>query len=296
VDPKGRFQIDSLGRVHNLIPRAWGFTYRVSSDGGGSWQSVDLELPESHSIDQFDFRANAQAGVAATAVHTHDGALDVDRDLVYKLDIASKQPRLLRRYQVGLADVNSTAGVGNDVRFDFDTVAVFADGRVAVSFLDSTTQSPSGSTRPAIAIEGATTLASATGGPPAKETAGTAQAPLQGTVTIPSAGAGVRIGGVTSGYFVFDSLAGADNASMEVNATPSLPADVDVYLQQQLPDGTWSDDLADGTSSSLSGETMYAGTLPPGRYRVEAHEWAGPPGLQVKLVLTFFNSAGAAGG
>jgi hypothetical protein len=57
----------------------------------------------------------------------------------------------------------AVAGVGNAVRFDFESVSIFPDGRVAVSFLDSTTtmhhpvhgtEGPS----PAIAIELSTTL------------------------------------------------------------------------------------------------------------------------------------------
>ena len=65
---------------------------------------------------------------------------------------------LQRRYTVGLGDVGSAAGVGNSVRMDFQTIAIFADGRVAVSFLDSTTHYPSPTTgadqqRPAVAIE-----------------------------------------------------------------------------------------------------------------------------------------------
>jgi hypothetical protein len=48
--------------------------------------------------------------------------------------------------------------VGTSVRMDFQTIVVFADGRIALSFLDSTTHYPSPSTgldqqRPAIAIE-----------------------------------------------------------------------------------------------------------------------------------------------
>ncbi|TDD15974.1 hypothetical protein E1218_30570 [Kribbella turkmenica] len=58
--------------------------------------------------------------------------------------------------------MDATGGVGNDVRFDFASVAIFDDGRVAVSFLDSTTTSPSTTNPdrkgPAVAIEGATTL------------------------------------------------------------------------------------------------------------------------------------------
>jgi hypothetical protein len=96
------------------------------------------------------------------------------------------------------------------------------------------------------------------------------------------------VGGTTSAYLEFDSLEGADNALVRVEATPALPADVDLYLQRQLADGSRRDDLAAGTSSSLADETLEGGPLVTGRYRVEAHNWAGPAGLEVALRLTFF--------
>ena len=297
-EPDGAFQVDSQGRLHNVVPNGNSFTYRISSDGGSTWKSVVVSLPAGSNFEEWDFKANAQAGVAAVAIHAQDTQLGVDRDLVVKLDIGRKGPRALRIYQVGLADLGATAGVGNDVRFDFGTVAILPDGRVATSFLDSTTTSPSPTTgeeriSPAVAIEGATTLGRKERS--ADEPVGTAQAPISGTVLIPAAGAGERVGGVTSAYLEFESLAGADNALLRVQATPSLPADVDLYFQRQLSDGSWSGDIGSGTSSALDGETLDAGPLVAGRYRVEAHNWAGPPGLQVTLVLTFYNGAGVAG-
>ena len=81
-----------------------------------------------------------------------------DQDWVWKFSISGSSPVLQRRYTVGLGDAGSAAGVGNSVRMDFQTLAIFADGRVAVSFLDSTTHYPSPTTgleqqRPALAIE-----------------------------------------------------------------------------------------------------------------------------------------------
>ena len=130
------------------------------------------------------------------------------------------------------------------------------------------------------------------GGPPPT---GPAQAPVEGTVTPAAPGAGVRQGGVTSEYLEFDAQAGADNARVSVAATPSAPADVDLYLQRRNADGTWSDDLAVGGSASTETETLAFGRLAPGRYRIEAHNWAGPPGTAVALELTFFDSSGHQG-
>jgi hypothetical protein len=164
-EPEGIFQTDSAGRVHNVIPsedRA-AFDYRVSADGGQTWKTTTVDLPSHHSINEIDFRANLVAGVAAVAMRARDGLSGNDQDLVYKFDITGTAPRLARLYEVGLGDVAAVAGVGNPVRFDFESVTVFADGRVAVSFLDSTTtmHHPVHGTEgpaPAMAIEGTTTL------------------------------------------------------------------------------------------------------------------------------------------
>ena len=158
VDPQGLFQVDSAGRVHNVVPSGTGFDYRLSSDGGQSWKTVHVALPPKYSIDQIDFRANKAAGVGAVVIHALNSDTGNDQDWVWKFSISGSAPVLQRRYTVGLGDAGSAAGVGNSVRMDFQTLAIFADGRVAVSFLDSTTHYPSPTTgqeqqRPALAIE-----------------------------------------------------------------------------------------------------------------------------------------------
>ena len=151
--PQGRFQVDSAGRLHNVIPRGKRFIYRVSTDAGRSWKSINVPLPPKHSIEEIDFRANKAVGLAAVAIHGHDSKKTVDKDMLFKIDITSNMPRLMRYHQVGLADVNGSSGVGANVRFDFETVTILPDGRVAMSFYDTTT-----SATPALAIEGATAL------------------------------------------------------------------------------------------------------------------------------------------
>ena len=53
--------------------------------------------------------------------------------------------------------------------------------------------------------------------------------------------------------------------------------------------------MASGASGELTGETMTTTRLGPGTYRIEVHNWAGPPGNQVSLSTTFYNSAGEPG-
>lgn len=160
-DPEGLYQVDSAGRIHNLVPASDGgsFDYRISADGGGTWQTVNVPLPRSHVIEELDFRANKAAGVAAVAIHAQNLAAGTDQDLAWKIGIGTNTPVLKQAFVVGLGDVNSTAGVTNDVRMDFQTIAIFPDGRIAMSVLDSTTNE-----EPALVIEQGTVLGSKVGG------------------------------------------------------------------------------------------------------------------------------------
>ena len=123
--------------------------------------------------------------------------------------------------------------------------------------------------------------------------AGPAQPEETASVT-PAAGAPQRTP-VTVAYHEFDVREGFDNAALLVSAVPSLEADVDLYLQRQNADGTWSSDLTSGATGSLTEESLRYASPEPGRYRVEAHNWAGAPGTRIDLTLTFLNSAGQTG-
>ena len=147
-----------------------------------------------------------------------------------------------------------------------------------------------------VAGSAAVTLRMDAPGKPQDPVVGVAQPPVRGTVITRAPGAGDRIGGVTSDYLVFVVPEGVDNATGQVAATYPLPGDIDLFLQQQSPDGTWSDvPGASGESGSLSGESMSFARLAPGTYRIEVHNWLGPPGNLVSVTATFFNSAGQPG-
>ena len=133
------------------------------------------------------------------------------------------------------------------------------------------------------------------GGTPQGETSGPAQPPLEATITTQAPGAGERIEGVTSEYFEFDVDAVHDNATMRGVATPSLPADLDLYLERREGDGTWVEVDSGNNDGALDGEEIGTGRLDPGHYRLEVHNWAGPPGNDVAIAITFFNSAGEPG-
>ena len=153
-----RILADSRGWLHRFTPEGGAFGYGVSTDGGKTWSSIDEPLPCNCSIDtsdvqDYDFKVNGALGIAAIVMHVKDATTGTSRDLVYKIDVSTPQPRVARRYVVGKGDLTTGVGLGSSApRFDFDTIAILPDGRVAVSFDDST------HTTPAVAIEQTTTL------------------------------------------------------------------------------------------------------------------------------------------
>jgi predicted acyl esterase len=123
---------------------------------------------------------------------------------------------------------------------------------------------------------------------------GPAQPGVSESVLVPAPGAGVFLEPVTAVGVEFDIQEGFDNASLEAVATPATPADIDLYLQRQMEDGGWSDDISSGTTGSTETETLTAGRQDPGRYRILVHNWVGGP-TEVHLQVTFFNQAGEPG-
>lgn len=116
--------------------------------------------------------------------------------------------------------------------------------------------------------------------------------PTQRASVTPALGGPARTPG-TVAYYEFDVEEDFDNANLLVGAVPSMPADIDLYVQRQQADGTWSEeDLASGASGSLNSEQLRMRRPAPGHYRVEAHNWLGAPATRVDLTLTFLNSAG----
>ncbi len=126
---------------------------------------------------------------------------------------------------------------------------------------------------------------------------GPAAPTIDRTVTTAAVGAPVRVADVTSQYIEFTIPENSDTAGGHVTAAVALPADIDLYLQRSLGGGEWSADMTVGGSSSLSGESMAIDRrLQPGQtYRIEIHNFAGPPGNAVKVRAVFHNSTGQPG-
>jgi hypothetical protein len=192
--PPSYIQVDSAGRVHAVRPVGSSLEYRISADGGRTWTSATFPLSmQADATRLTDFKVNRAVGVSAIAARVDS------QDWVYKFDITGSSARLLRVYRVGLGDnpAGSNVGALTSPRMDFQNMVIFPDGRVATSFLDSTTFShPPGTgmlgrITPALAIE----LDSSFGPPPAPDLRVTA---MSATSQKPKAGDPVQVSATVS--------------------------------------------------------------------------------------------------
>lgn len=283
--PPTFIQIDSRGRIHHLRSVTGGFEYRISADQGRTWTTTMVPFP----LGLSDFHVNAAIGVAAVATRVNN------QDWVYKFDIGGASARLTRRYKVGLGDARAAPGVGQLTapRFDFDTLAILPDGRVAMSFLDSTTLShPPGTgmlgrLTPALAIEMDTTLPSANADVALTATDSPDPVvvgdPLTYTLHVENRGpdqadavtltdrlpAGVRFDAATSGCREWlgtvtcslGTLAAGAAADVSITVTPQEPGTLvnDASILAGTTDPDHSNDAASTTTSAVCTITGTAG-------------------------------------
>lgn len=150
--PDGRLVQDSRGWSHVVAVREGLVTYNLSKDGGQTWTSTTTALPANHTVEEWDFHANGALGLTAVGIHAHNGLTNTDQDLVIKYGTACGQPEHTRTHFVGAGNLNAGRGLGASIRFDFATMVILPDGRIATSMMDTS------HTSPALAVELSTEL------------------------------------------------------------------------------------------------------------------------------------------
>jgi len=139
---------DSRGWLSDVVPdRVTGansLVYRLSRDGGGRWSAPAILKPPTggklEADDLYNVVVNGHLGLAAVSARFDNKAGD-GQDMVFVLDIAQAQPRLLYSLLLGKGDIRTANDVTGSLgdRMDYATVAILPDGRIAASFDDSTT-------------------------------------------------------------------------------------------------------------------------------------------------------------
>ena len=138
--PSRNLVIDSSGAIHSVScnesdPGAKGcdgtfnLTHRVSYDGGYNWTNYTHKWPASLSVSdntfEWDFQAdgNLDLAVLSVRVQTENNGTASDVDLVFHIREYREDMKADSITIIGLGDLDATSGAGNDVRFDFSSMA-----------------------------------------------------------------------------------------------------------------------------------------------------------------------------
>jgi hypothetical protein len=146
---KGRLHSDSRGWLHDVVAIGDTVTYRLSRDGGRSWKESTFAVPGEANIESWDFKAHGKLGLSAIALHVQKDDKN-HQDMVMRIDTRKGVAKLKDTLLVGDGNMSFTSGLdvggvltnAKSNRFDFATVAILPDGKLAVGFVDKTYDDP----------------------------------------------------------------------------------------------------------------------------------------------------------
>ena len=142
VFPSEYCQIDRAGALHCVSNSGTSLTHYLSMDGGATWMNQTYALGvEATQIEEWEFQANGELDLFVLNVRyqSTDGP---DVDTVYHVRGYSEDMTPDTLTYIGQGDLDSTSGAGNDIRFDFASLAILNDGGVVVAYHDSTDPDP----------------------------------------------------------------------------------------------------------------------------------------------------------
>ena len=140
--PSEYCQIDSVGVIHCVANSGTSFTHYMSNDGAVNWTNYTYELGDvATQIEEWEFQANGELDLFVLNVR-YQSAEGPDVDTLYHVRGYSEDMSPDSITYIGQGDLDSTSGAGNDIRFDFASLAILNDGGVVVAYHDSTDPDP----------------------------------------------------------------------------------------------------------------------------------------------------------
>ena len=142
IFPSEYCQIDRSGALHCVSNEGTTFTHHLSYDGGITWNEQNYTLGNiAESIEEWEFQANGELDLFTLNVR-YQSTEGPDVDTIYHVRGYSEDMSPDTITYLGLGDLDSTSGAGNDIRFDFASLGILNDGGVVVAFHDSTDPDP----------------------------------------------------------------------------------------------------------------------------------------------------------
>ena len=164
VFPSKYVSIDSSGAIHSIscnlanpsvngCDGSFSLTHFLSLDGGLTWSNFTHLWPDATAVGnqatfEWDMQADGNLDLLVlsmrvqTARNNSAGGEGADVDLIYHIRGYRDSLEVDTITQIGLGDLDAVSGAGNDIRFDFSSLAILPDGGVVVAYHDSTDEDP----------------------------------------------------------------------------------------------------------------------------------------------------------
>lgn len=140
--PSEYCQIDRSGALHCVSNSGTIFTHHMSLDGAQTWTNQSYEMGAmATQIEEWEFQANGELDLFILNVR-YQSSEGPDVDTVFHVRGYSESLTPDTMTYIGQGDLDSTSGAGNDIRFDFASLAILNDGGVVVAYHDSTDPDP----------------------------------------------------------------------------------------------------------------------------------------------------------
>ena len=114
----------------------------MSLDGAQTWTNQSYEMGAmATQIEEWEFTANGALDLFILNVR-YQRSEGPDVDTVFHVRGYSESLTPDTMTYIGQGDLDSTSAAGNDIRFDFASLAILNDGGVVVAYHDSTDPDP----------------------------------------------------------------------------------------------------------------------------------------------------------
>ena len=132
---------DASTALHCVAKVGQSLSHMISWDGGENWTTQNYSFEGVDAIEEWEWHSSGVNDLFVLAVryqHT-DGA---DRDVAYHVRGFSESIEPDQMTWIGLGDLDSTSGAGQDIRFDFASMALLPDGGAVIAYHDSSDEDP----------------------------------------------------------------------------------------------------------------------------------------------------------
>ena len=140
--PSEYCSFESKGGLHCVSRSGLTFAHQLSWDGGQNWVNATYDLTGlAADIEEWEFHLSGQHDLAILNIR-YQSAAGPDVDVVLHIREYSENLYADSITFIGLGDLDSTSGAGNDIRFDFASITILNDGGSVIAYHDSTDPDP----------------------------------------------------------------------------------------------------------------------------------------------------------